>query len=826
MTRWRSARLLFLTPWLFTIAGPVQAYELRTHGEITRHAFEKSEHTKLYLEAVGIRPADVFDRQRRTPPEQLAGFDNTATPQDWMIEGAIREDDYTQNDLLERAGCRRPHNPESKINRPLHHFFDVQREGRGLTVTLPVGGDPAPDPVVISFIPAPDWALGRQGRGPNPDQNQFSILDARVHQLKSLTEPTKGAREENTARLFRTLGHVIHVLQDMAQPQHTRNDPHAGCLELFGAGEHSWFEAYIETRALGQRFRERGEPSPPLPLGPYDPPRFTTYQDFWTATGNKGLADFSSRNFFSAGTNLSLFGNCGGLSEPPCRQNGYQKKDVDFSFQTVRGTTVTGQVRLFLRTMQDPVTGASIPDVAVTSRSWWDQHLESLGFPPAFSLNTLNYDSISGVLLPRAVGYSAGLLDYFFRGTLDFTIGGSSPNQTLTITNNSNEEMEGTFTLYADNSSDVRTPIASFDLSLVQGAISSALNFTPPAEVKTYILVFQGRLGLEDGAVAAKVKQIPLNAFFVWHVRLYNDQFDLVHRGSGFTGACFFSFVRSITSSGTHSGQRKDYLFFAFVNNANLPVSPLDPANLQLTTRVSPSESIIPHFGIRYLPFSGSALGIIQPAGEFGCSPTLAWSFAPAVLGLYTAAQVDPNFLAKPTPPPNQYVYLADNDSLLHDTGVAASEDILVTKTLTKVSFEQIQQTAHGLHPLLVPPASFPRSAALYAFAEFDIPNIDSWNLQFSIDPDELANQKLQWGGTTPIASASVAESWDLQSLTLLVSGEAEINISAPHQRIRRLDFQAVYGTQYQITLQRGLESLTLRHNPNDPFTPITESLP
>jgi hypothetical protein len=299
-----------------------------------------------------------------------------------------------------------------------------------------------------------------------------------------------------------------------------------------------------------------------------------------------------------------------------------------------------------------------------------------------------------------------------------------------------------------------------------------------------------------------------------------------VHRGSGFTGACFFHFVRNITSSGTHSGQRKDYLFFAFVNDANLPLSPLDPANLQLTARVSPSESIIPHFGIRYLPFSGSALGIIQPAGEFGCAPTVAWSFAPAVLGLYTAAQVDPNFLAKPTPPPNHYVYLADNDDLLHDTGVSASEDIRVTKTLTKVSLEQIQQTASGLHPLLVLPASFPKSAPLYAFAEFDIPNIDSWNLEFSTDPDDLANQKLQWGGTTPIASISVAESWDLHSLTLLVSGEAEIDISVPHQRIRRRDLQAVYGTQYQIAIQQGLGSLTLRHNPNDPLAPITESLP
>jgi hypothetical protein len=67
-------------------------------------------------------------------------------------------------------------------------------------------------------------------------------LDAREYQLKSLTETTKVDREKNAALLFRTLGQVIHLVQDMAQPQHTRNDPHSGCLGgFFGAGEHSWY---------------------------------------------------------------------------------------------------------------------------------------------------------------------------------------------------------------------------------------------------------------------------------------------------------------------------------------------------------------------------------------------------------------------------------------------------------------------------------------------------------------------------------------------------------------------------------------------------------
>jgi hypothetical protein len=138
---------------------------------------------------------------------------------------------------------------------------------------------------------------------------------------------------------------------------------------------------------------------------------------------------------------------------------------------------------------------------------------DELGRPTDFRLQfTLDdkvYEDYVRLLLPRAVGYSIGLLDYFFRETLDFTIDGSSPNQTLAITNKSDEAMEGTFTLYADNFSDIRGPVegASFNLTLGSQARSGALAFTPPPEVQAYALVFQGKLGLEGGAVAGKVNE-------------------------------------------------------------------------------------------------------------------------------------------------------------------------------------------------------------------------------------------------------------------------------------------------------------------------------
>ena len=174
-----------------------------------------------------------------------------------MIEGAIREDDFTGGLLKRALGCPQPQNPPSQTDRIVNHFFDAQRGGRGLTI----GG-------IQIGSPAPDWALGRQGRGSGPGQNQYSLLDAREYQYQSLIAASKDTRDKNTALLFKTLGQVLHNLQDMAQPQHTRNDRHAECARLPDsiAGGHSWYEHYVEDRTLRQLFRWSGEIPPELVL--------------------------------------------------------------------------------------------------------------------------------------------------------------------------------------------------------------------------------------------------------------------------------------------------------------------------------------------------------------------------------------------------------------------------------------------------------------------------------------------------------------------------------------------------------------------------------
>ena len=238
----------------------------------------------------------------------------------------------------------------------------------------------------------------------------------------------------------------------MAQPQHTRNDPHAGCMSALDpiVGGHSWYEHYVENRTLRHPFGREAIP-PEIVFGGYDPPPLRPYRDFFTDNANHGLADFSSRNFVSVGTNLGGGSQpCGGLVEPPCEETAYKQVSLPFSTTTLKGT-VSAPVTLYTRDVVDALTGQVIRDVPLSTRSVWDEHLQAIGRSKKFSLNRFNYDAMADILLPRAVGYAAGFLNAFFRGSVGATYEGES----LRIAGSS-ETMIGDFKLLYERSDGTR----------------------------------------------------------------------------------------------------------------------------------------------------------------------------------------------------------------------------------------------------------------------------------------------------------------------------------------------------------------------------------
>jgi len=162
-----------------------------------------------------------------------------------------------------------------------------------------------------------------------------------------------------------------------------------------------------------------------LPLATtYPIPSFSRYQDYWSTApkdpdvGGKGLADYSNQGFFTAAKNL-------GQLEYPWPSN----DALDYRIRTIVPTRWDGSpiadatpVQAYYGDVRDKLLDIKTSDVPLTTYGLWDQFLLKKSAKPKYSLNRLNYDAMADLLLPRAVAYSAGLINFFFRGVIDIAL--------------------------------------------------------------------------------------------------------------------------------------------------------------------------------------------------------------------------------------------------------------------------------------------------------------------------------------------------------------------------------------------------------------------
>ena len=69
------------------------------------------------------------------------------------------------------------------------------------------------------------WALMPPGTQSILTGN-YSWYDVRDYYYKALTSADKTSRDTNFAQTFRGLGQVMHMVQDMSVPEHSRNNGH------------------------------------------------------------------------------------------------------------------------------------------------------------------------------------------------------------------------------------------------------------------------------------------------------------------------------------------------------------------------------------------------------------------------------------------------------------------------------------------------------------------------------------------------------------------------------------------------------------------------
>ncbi|MEW6079711.1 MAG: hypothetical protein AB1724_18035 [Thermodesulfobacteriota bacterium] len=335
---------------------------------------------------------------------------------------------------------------------------------------------------------------------------------------------TRDKREAAFADCFRSVGQVMHLLQDMSVPLHTRNDAHI--LPLFGVGQWT-YETYtkenVDTGRLDYTPDKAGDrPDLELIATPYPEP---AYSNLPPVTGlidrnqynglrvpaideNIGLAEYSNANFL---TNDTLFK----YPHPALDETNYDESIWQNPEQVDAEDGQTDSRIYFKKITGDPVEhlmAAGYWSHAIAESGWDRPELQW-----SFVIDKTCFADYADKLMPRAVGYSAALLDYFFRGKMDLVV----DQDVCRIANQTEEQMEGTFGLYYDTVGGERRPVTDLEKWpwshtgwVSAGDQSEDLDlFAVPGDAQTpgeYMLVFKGRMGNEtSNAVAASKITIP-----------------------------------------------------------------------------------------------------------------------------------------------------------------------------------------------------------------------------------------------------------------------------------------------------------------------------
>jgi hypothetical protein len=380
-------------------AGVTQSIALDTvtHRQLNQYvslsmidAFSLDSHLKMQL---GIQ-----EGVEKTVRAVMHGSMSSQKVFEWFGLGGVRED-----------------SPWHYTNTRSRHHYHEPLDNKGFSG---IGGTG-----FLSGESAITWSQ-RPPRTQIPD-GFYSWNDVRGYFYDALTAPDQITKERMLAETFRGLGQLLHLVQDMSVPEHTRDDGHyigstglathyeqwvartknvridseQGVLSVSGIPVEPFFFDYSQLR----------NPSPFAPLASVPVAMlFDTNRYAWS--GASGLPDPSVTKDNAIG--LSEYTNANFLS--PDTMFGSR-----FPFPAIGECIVTVDSRNGRQYFSSRGQGEQVEHLA--ARGWmgyWRQFFPGDISNYPVKLDSYCYEEYAQKLLPRAVGYSASLLKYFFRGEL------------------------------------------------------------------------------------------------------------------------------------------------------------------------------------------------------------------------------------------------------------------------------------------------------------------------------------------------------------------------------------------------------------------------
>lgn len=259
--------------------------------------------------------------------------------------------------------------------------------------------------------------------------NEYSWILAREYYYQALLTGSA----EQYAKVFRTIGQLMHLVSDAAVPAHVRNDPHVPYIKdadhfeeyvkrLFNDKDGTIASLAFDNFTVDPAIFDKAVPDPMAP----SPISALWDHDEYNPDGSNppvesnttiGLAEYTNANFWTEDTFpwKALSGN---YPHPNLDDTNYDE-DVWLNPEAVDAEDGEIDKRIyFSKKTGDPVTH-------FVAAGYWYYQLYMWNKPEldyAFILDELCFQDYAAKLIPRAISYSAALLDYFFRGSIELSL--------------------------------------------------------------------------------------------------------------------------------------------------------------------------------------------------------------------------------------------------------------------------------------------------------------------------------------------------------------------------------------------------------------------
>ncbi len=352
-------------------------------------------------------------------------------------------------------------------------------------------------------------ALGTEdSQWENEYENYFAWPDARDYFYKSLTDANENTREHYLALTILSLGHVLHLLEDMGVPPHTRNDFIEAHFRVPKGMWNNPFEAHVEDEietlgVIPARWLDSWTPQAKVysKLAHYWDTNSYTGQPVGTSPlSDWGLSEQTNYQFLSKSTifrrndgTLYYFpqpdvNNVTGYIEPGV----YSRGSIPVSYRYISGYDITHLARTKYIEKYAAGMPYPVPIGTVVYHTTFDNFV---------------YEDYAKVTVPRTIDYATGLTNYFFRGRLSVEPNWTDPNIVeLIITNDSNNSgvqqvlKGGVFELYWDDRDGNRAEVNDFVVaewgaeSVLDYNNTVTATFTREANAVVYTLVYDGQI--------------------------------------------------------------------------------------------------------------------------------------------------------------------------------------------------------------------------------------------------------------------------------------------------------------------------------------------